>query len=604
MDIVDPASPIFNPRASCAMNENHLREDGGLECYACHTSWTPNCFGCHFERDERFRGLNLMTGKMERGRARTNNKVFESLQHFMMGPNAGGRIAPYIVGCQPIADVTAQDGSKILDFAMPYTVNDLSGLALDPVNPHTVRGRGEVRTCAECHRAPPALGLGSGNYAIARRFAFVAEAGGVQIFDRHPDPASPSLLATLPGGPALAIASLPNVIEGTADYLYVAQGAEGLAIYDLREGVPVGPASVIEGIHAIDVSRAADTLYVVVQGEGIHLYDNKLPAEAHLVSAVPIPSAVRAVPWGIHLFVAAGPAGLDVVDVADPVAPHIVGTVGGIHAGDVALYAHFQMGNDFAARAYIADPGYGLWIVDLLPDFVMPRLAGGVPLPGATGLDTYTRYLPADETTPSREHDYLYVAAGASGLHVFDITRPDAIVEVGAVTDLAGHATDVDVTSELAPPGTDDYALIANQELGLQVVDVTDPLNPMLRATEPSGSASRVLVEVQQLDRFIDEQGAPLKENSHPFVGTFCRDDIIRILSADITPVNCGCPNAAGDIDGDGAVTGADINPFTNILLGGGQQYYECSGDLNGDLTVDVNDIAPFVSCLLGGGCP
>ena len=84
MDIVDPTSPIFNPRASCAMNENHLREEGGLECYACHSSWTPNCFGCHFERDERYRGLNLMTGEMEQGRARTNNKIFEAFQRFMM----------------------------------------------------------------------------------------------------------------------------------------------------------------------------------------------------------------------------------------------------------------------------------------------------------------------------------------------------------------------------------------------------------------------------------------------------------------------------------------------------------------------------------------
>jgi len=602
MDIVDPTSPIFNPRASCAMNENHLREEGGLECYACHSSWTPNCFGCHFERDERYRGLNMMTGEMEQGRARTNNKIFEAFQRFMMGPNAGGKIAPYIVGCQPIADVTAADGSKILDFAMPYTVNGLSGLALDPVNPHTVRGRGEVRTCAECHRSPPALGLGSGNYSVARQSAFVAEAGGVGIFDRHDDPANPLRLDMLPGEPAEAIVSLPNVIEGTADYLYVAQGAAGLAIYDMRAGVPDSPAAIIEGIHVIDVSRAGNTLYVVVQGEGVRLYDNRVPTEAQWISVVPIPTAVRAVPWGIHLFVAAGSAGLDVVDVADPSVPHIIGTVSGIHADDVALYAHYQMGSDFASRAYVADPGYGLWVVDLLPDFASPRLAGGLPLIGAAGLDTYTRYVPADGVTPSREHDYLYVAAGAAGLHVFDITRPDAIIEVGAATNLGGNAVDVDVASEMTPPGVDDYALVANRELGLQVVDVTDPTNPTLRSTVASNSASRVVVEVQQLDRFIDEEGTPLKENSHPFVKTFCREDIVRILSADITPTDCGCPNALGDIDGDGAITGADIGPFTNILLGNGQEYYACAGDLNGDLTVNMSDIALFVSRLLSGG--
>ena len=54
-------------------------------------------------------------------------------------------MTPFIVGCQVYADVTAPDGSKILDFASPETANGLSGLGLQPVNPHTVRGAGEVR---------------------------------------------------------------------------------------------------------------------------------------------------------------------------------------------------------------------------------------------------------------------------------------------------------------------------------------------------------------------------------------------------------------------------------------------------------------------------
>jgi len=45
MDITDPSSPFYNPVAACAMNGNHLKDNGGLECFACHTSWTPNCFG-------------------------------------------------------------------------------------------------------------------------------------------------------------------------------------------------------------------------------------------------------------------------------------------------------------------------------------------------------------------------------------------------------------------------------------------------------------------------------------------------------------------------------------------------------------------------------
>ena len=156
MDIVSN-----NPLAACAMNDNHLKADGGLECYSCHTSWVPNCFGCHFERDETQMGLNYITGEFEIGKVSTNNKIFEALRHFSFGPNSEGKIAPYIVACHPIADVTAPDGSKKMDFVMPVTSNGLSGLGHNPVQPHTVRGAGEVRTCAECHRSPASLGLGS-----------------------------------------------------------------------------------------------------------------------------------------------------------------------------------------------------------------------------------------------------------------------------------------------------------------------------------------------------------------------------------------------------------------------------------------------------------
>jgi hypothetical protein len=48
----------------------------------------------------------------------------------------------------------------------------------------------------------------------------------------------------------------------------------------------------------------------------------------------------------------------------------------------------------------------------------------------------------------------------------------------------------------------------------------------------------RVFVEVQQLDQFIDEQGVQLKDNSHPNTGVFTWDDIVRLLSTDISPVD------------------------------------------------------------------
>jgi hypothetical protein len=610
-DLVDPSSPRFNPRAACAMNENHIKSEGGLECYACHTAWTPNCFGCHFERDETRMGLNLMTRQMEVGRAATNNMIFETFKYFMMGANAAGRLSPYIVGCQTIADVTVADGTKIIDFAMPETAAGLSGLALNPVHPHTIRGRGEVRTCAECHRSPPSLGFGSGNYAVARRHAYVAGDAGVQVFDRWTDPRNPAAVGLLPLRSPAAFTTLPNVIEGTADFLYVASRDAGLAIYDRKGTTLDAPVMVLSDLRALDVARAARYLYVVVEGEGVRIYDNRNPGQVELVSTLSVPTARRVVPWGIHLLIAAGADGLVVAEIANHHTPRIVAHLSGLNAVDVRPYAHYQTGNDFAVRAYVADPNYGVHVVDLLPDHDAPRLMSGLPLPGARGLDTYTRYVPAGQKAPhtpagapSREHDYLYVAAGNNGLHIFDMTWPDAITQVAAVPTLGGEAEHVDVTSQLAPPGVDDYALVAAGRLGLLVVNVTKPWEPVLVRTVPVAGARRVFVEVQQMDRFLDEQGTLLKDNTHPFIKTLTRADIVRILGAPITPDDCTCPRSPGDMDGDGVLTGKDIAMFVGVMVEGAVKGYLCAADVNGDGMLDEQDAALFVACLLNGRCP
>ncbi|MBJ02075.1 MAG: hypothetical protein CMK00_04300 [Planctomycetes bacterium] len=520
-----------NPTAQAAMNDDHIKASGGLECYACHTSWIPNCFGCHFERDEQDVGLNLMTNQYEVGKVTSSNKIFEALRHFSLGPNSEGRIAPYIVSCMPIADVTAPDGSKILDFKMPVTSNGLSGLAHNPVQPHSVRGAGEVRTCAECHRSPASLGLGSGNYAVARRNIFTAGATGLTAHDRKSDPTQPGVSGTT-AGTALAVASQPDVVEGSAAYLFVAAGPAGVNVYDNTSGSPTGPVHSISGVNAIDVARAARYLYVVDAGVGIQIYDNLVPSATTYLSTVALPNAERVVPSGIHLFVAAGSTGLVIVNVADHAAPTIENTVGSMDAEGVLVYSHFQAGNDFAARAYVADPGYGVHVIDLLPNYATAVRVAGLPIPGATAVDAYSRWVEATTTEPNREHDYLFVAAGTAGLAIFDMTEPDNIAAVATVADLGGNVRDIQVSSALIPAGTDDYAYLANTTLGLQVVNVNDPTVPINLGSVPaSPSATRLLTEVQQLDRFMDEQGNELKENSHPFITPHTHADIVRLLS-------------------------------------------------------------------------
>ncbi len=579
-----------NPKAACAMNDNHLKADGGLECYSCHTSWLPNCFGCHFERDETQMGLNYVTGAYEVGKVTTNNKIFEALRHFSLGGNSEGRIAPYIVGCHPIADVTAPDGSKILDFVMPVTSNGLSGLGHNPVQPHTVRGAGEVRTCAECHRSPTSLGLGSGLFSIARNSIYSAGGSGARIYDRYADPDMP-----VPDGnllvedTPLSIASKPDVVEGTADYLYVAQGNSGLLIYDRNDINPDETVMVLPVTDAIDVARGARYLYVVDAGVGVSIYDNDSLETTQLAATVSIPNAQRVVPWGIYLFVPSMNDGLVIVNIADNTAPYIAATVDNIVAADVFVFSHYQIGNDFAVRAYVADPTFGVHVVDLLPDIEFPLLVNSIDTGGAVAVDVYTRWVLANEVEPSREHDYLYVCERENGLSIYDITNPDGIYYVSQVN-LGGLVVDVEVVSQLAPPGVDDYAVVANADFGLQMVDVSDPLNPIEIGTVPDANGiNRVFVEVQQMDKFLSEQGGDVKENSHPFINTLTREDIVRILSAPIDCEEATCPT---DVDGDGQ-TG--INDLLVAIDQWGACYGPCSADVDGDGFVGIDDLLAIV---------
>ncbi len=275
----------------------------------------------------------------------------------------------------------------------------------------------------------------------------------------------------------------------------------------------------------------------MVTGVGVQVYDTLNPIEPTLVATIPIQTALRVEHWGIHLFVAAGEEGLFVVDVGNHQSPSIIGSVVGINAAaDLRLYAHHQAGPDFAARAYVADPSFGVRVVDLLPNFSAPTLVSGIPLPsGALGLDTYTRYIEATATTSSLERDFLYVAAGTKGVSVFDISDPDDIRLASRIQNLGGSVSDIDAFSQIAPPGVDDYAVVANDTKGLQVLDISNPQAiSLVHATNTVG-LSRVFAEVFQLDRYVDEQGNELIENSHEGARPFSHEELVRLLRVTLT---------------------------------------------------------------------
>jgi Cytochrome c554 and c-prime len=180
-----------NPMAMVAMDrvEKHAES---LECYACHASWVPQCYGCHVDVDYgndkdgnpkqntdwvasgSVRNPDGSTAESELGKKgiQTPGKITETRAYLrweepILGINGEGRVTPLMPGCQIVFTVRARDGTTVaLDqIALSHDEQQELGqertpLALDmaPVQPHSAQRK--ARTCESCHNNPKALGYG------------------------------------------------------------------------------------------------------------------------------------------------------------------------------------------------------------------------------------------------------------------------------------------------------------------------------------------------------------------------------------------------------------------------------------------------------------
>jgi len=164
-----------------------------MECYACHASWAPQCYGCHVKIDysENKRSFDWVAA----GRVHQNpdhagdrgekgydctmpGKVHESRSYLRfedppLGVNGEGRITPIIPGCQPsITVISASKETLLLNHAFRTKAGvEGSGsegqlcMDMSPVNPHTTN---QARTCESCHVSEKALGYGINGGRLTR----------------------------------------------------------------------------------------------------------------------------------------------------------------------------------------------------------------------------------------------------------------------------------------------------------------------------------------------------------------------------------------------------------------------------------------------------
>ncbi|MFQ5765202.1 MAG: hypothetical protein ACE5GT_09745, partial [Rhodospirillales bacterium] len=165
-----------SPEAMVAMSAvgKHMES---MECYACHSDWAPQCYGCHITVDyskgktdvdwittANARADNGLTADYPLGTngLKSPGKVSETRSYLrwetpILGINGEGRVSPLMPGCQVITTVIDKTGKTIVNNKI-WDTPEGKGLDHAAVQPHTAGRR--ARTCESCHDNPKTLGYG------------------------------------------------------------------------------------------------------------------------------------------------------------------------------------------------------------------------------------------------------------------------------------------------------------------------------------------------------------------------------------------------------------------------------------------------------------
>jgi hypothetical protein len=163
--------------------EKHIKE---LECYTCHATWAPQCYGCHvkvdYSKECKKKPDWVAMGNAHDAQGLTadargeledyliDGEVSESRSYLRwenppLVRNGENRISPAIPGCQTTITVIGKNGEMLLEnqiFKIPNSEGageeGQLGIDISPVQPHTIQK--ESRACESCHTNPQSMGYG------------------------------------------------------------------------------------------------------------------------------------------------------------------------------------------------------------------------------------------------------------------------------------------------------------------------------------------------------------------------------------------------------------------------------------------------------------
>jgi hypothetical protein len=588
-DTADPKSPHYNAKATRAHTvamdaetqrwgadvpkEQRAHNEDKMLCYTCHTSWTTSCGGCHLPIQANWKTeRHKYEGGFTRNFATYNPQVARDDMFFLgvHGEIKDHKIAPVRSSSALVLSSTNINREKIYIQQPPISAAGYSSQAFAPHYPHTER-KTETKDCDDCHLSKnndnnailaQTLLLGTKFIDFIGYNAWVGEQGAigaVQVTEwDEPQAVIGSYLHKYAypdwykqhqdHGQKLQTAQEHNAgdsqcIQLRGEYLYVAEGAKGMRVYDVAsvankgfsEKVITAPFSLLgqdthiasknatcvvlattqpvdparnqsELMQGANQEQVMDPIYryafISDAEEGLIVTDiatlhDREPRNNYLKRALTwnengVLKGARHIAIAGNTFYVSADAGIVALDMHDPLKPKTLAIVA--VAEPRAAQVQF--------RYLFATTKDGLHVIDIThPD--TPRDVAHVELRDAHKLHV--------------ARTYAYVADGADGIAIVDVTNPEK-PSVYAMFNAGGKISDArDIV--VGTTNASLFAYVADGKNGLEVLQLTSPesqpkfygFSPdpkaQLIAWYPTKNAALSLSRGLERDRAVDESG-------------------------------------------------------------------------------------------------
>ncbi len=329
-------------------------------------------------------------------------------------------------------------------------------------------------------------GIYADEIEIAGDYAYFVDNGTELTVVDVSNPEQPVVVGSLEIGHSVYSVSI------SGDYAAVSKGDDCMIVDISDPGSPEVLSSLDTGSFLADVMWSGDFIYCVSRRDGLVVLDASDPENLEAVSYLDLGENLRsAVYCDGHMF--AGGNGFFAVDVSDPSQPEQVGEI-----ESNGFFYDVEVCGDYA---YVAAEEY-VHVLDV-SDPTMPVLLDSDRQPGnAYQIDI--------------EGDCLVVADYSAGVRIYDVGDPYSLEEVATIGD-HWHVLDVTISNG--------YAYIAMG--GMNVVDISDPANPMI--VYEDGAYSRSICIAGEY-AYLVNGGLSVWDIHDPSAPVFCGAEDIGLM--------------------------------------------------------------------------